>query len=169
MCHNIDYILCYNNAVTLLLRPVGRSGRRRGGRLGCRRSGRTGSLYGFLFSVPGNLEGLGQVQGGLVQRQAMDRSPQIQHVPLDRTLSVKALKGVLAQMDREGSLRGRGLAVHGAGTTALLAATAQGREVAQMLKHLFHGHVFAHACEVDLGPNGSGALGRWLDGRSCRL
>ena len=125
-------------------------------------------LYGFLFSVPGNLEGLGQVQGGLVQRQAMDRSPQIQHIPLDRTLSVKALKGVLAQMDREGSLWGRGLAVHGAGTTALLAATAQGREVAQMLKHLFHGHVFAHSCEVDLGPRGS-ALGRWLDGRRCWL
>ena len=121
-----------------------------------------------VFSVPGNLEGLGQVQGGLVQRQAMDRSPQIQHIPLDRTLSVKALKGVLAQMDREGSLWGRGLAVHGAGTTALPAATAQGREVAQMLKHLFHGHVFAHACEVDLGPRGS-ALGRWLDGRRCWL
>src|SRR5271157_2719369 len=49
------------------------------------------------FSVPGNLEGLGQVQGGLVQRQAMDLSPQIHHIPLDRTLIVKALKGVLAQ------------------------------------------------------------------------
>src|SRR5271166_5075813 len=158
--------------IIMLLRcyftTVGRSGRRGGGRFGRRRSGSTGSLYGFLFSVPGNLEGLGQVQGGLVQRQAMDHSPQIQHVPLDRTLSVKALKGVLAQMDREGSLWGRGLAVHGAGTTALPAATAQGREVAQMLKHLFHGHVFAHACEVDLGPRGS-ALGRWLDGRRCWL
>jgi len=98
--YNIEDILCYNNAITLLLRPVGRSGRRGGGRFGRRRSGRTGSLYGFLFSVPGNLEGLGQVQGGLVQRQAMDRSPQIQHVPLDRTLSVKALKGVLAGCDR---------------------------------------------------------------------
>ena len=41
-----------------------------------------------VFSVPGKLEGLGQVQGGLVQRQAMDRGPEIQHVPLDRTLSV---------------------------------------------------------------------------------
>src|SRR5271166_4644205 len=153
----------------MLLRPVGRSGRRGGGRFGRRRSGRTGSPYGFLFSIPGNLEGLGQVQGGLVQRQAMDRSPQIQHVPLDRTLSVKALKGVLAQMDREGSLRGRGLAVHGTGTTALLAATAQARVVAQMLKHMFHGHVFAQACEVDLGPRDRGTLGRWLDGSTSWL
>ena len=24
-----------------------------------------------------------------------------------------------------------------------------------MLKHLFHGHVFAQECEVDLGPRGS--------------
>src|SRR3974377_2618501 len=99
----------------MLLRPVGRGVRRGGGRFGRRRSGRTGSLYWFLFSIPGNLEGLGQVQGGLVQRQAMDRSPQIQHVPLDRTLSVKALKGGLPQNDREGSLRGRGSAVQGRG------------------------------------------------------
>ena len=66
-------------------------------------------------------------------------------------------------MDREGSLRVRGLAVHRAGTAALLAATAQAREAAQMLKHLFHGHLFAQECEVDLGPRGSGALGRRLD------
>src|SRR5271155_1834643 len=155
--------------MTPLLRPVGRSGRRGGGRFGRRHSGRTGSPYGFLFSVPRNLESLGQVQGSLVERQAADRSPQIQHVPLDRALSVKALKGVLAQMDREGSLRGRGLAVHGAGTTTLLATSAQGREVAQMLKHLFHGHVFAQTREVDLGRRGSDALGRRLDGRRCWL
>ena len=79
----------------------------------------TGSRDGFLFSVPGQLEGLGQVQGGVVQRQTMDGRPEIQHVPLDPAIRVEALKGVLAQMDREGSLRVSGLAVHGAGTTAL--------------------------------------------------
>ena len=32
-----------------------------------------------VFSIPGKLEGLGQVQGRFAQRQAMDRSPEIQH------------------------------------------------------------------------------------------
>ena len=109
----------------MLLGPVGRSRRRGGSPSRPRRSGRTGSLYGFLFSVQGKLEGLGQVQGGFVQRQAMDRSPEIQHVPLEPTIRVEALKDVLAQMDREGSLRGRGLAVHRARATALLATAAQ--------------------------------------------
>src|SRR5271157_4342304 len=99
----------------------------------------------------------------------MDRSPEIQHVPLESTIRVEALKNVLAQMDGEGSLRGRGLTVHGAGTTALLAATAQAREQAQMLKHLLYCNMFAQAYEVDLGPRGKSALGHWFDGRRHRL
>jgi hypothetical protein len=63
------------------------------------RPARTGSLHGFLFSIQGKPEGLGQVQGGFVQRQWMDRSPEVQYVPLERTIRVKALKDVLAQMD----------------------------------------------------------------------
>jgi hypothetical protein len=82
---------------------------------------------------------------------------------------VEALKNVLAQMDGEGSLRGRGLTMHGAGTTALLATTAQAREQAQMLKHLLYCNMFAQAVEVDVGPRGKSALGRWLDGRRRRL
>ncbi|MGD0044049.1 MAG: hypothetical protein ABSE84_27200, partial [Isosphaeraceae bacterium] len=105
------------------------------------------------------------MQGRFVQRQTMDRSPEIQHVPLQSTIRVEALKNVLAQMDGEGSLRGRGLTVHGAGTTALLAATAQAREQAQMVKHLLYCNMFAQAFEVDLGPHGKSAWGRWLDGR----
>ena len=73
------------------------------------------------------------MQGGVVQRPAMDRSPEIQHVPLDRTIRVEALKDVLAQVDGERSLRGRGLTVYRAGTTALLATSAQAREEAQVL------------------------------------
>ena len=46
----------------------------------------TGSFYGFLFSIPGYLEGLGQVQRGVVQRETMDRRPEIQHVSLDSTI-----------------------------------------------------------------------------------
>jgi hypothetical protein len=82
----------------------------------------TGARDGFLFSVPEQVEGLGQVEGGVVQRQSMDGRPEVQHVPLDPAIGVEALKGVLPQMDGEGSLRVSGLAVHGARTTALVAA-----------------------------------------------
>ena len=97
------------------------------------RSRTTGSPDGFLFSVQGKLEGFRQVQGGFVQRQSMDRGPQVQHVPLERTIRVKALKDVLAQVDGEGSLPGRDLTVYRAGTTALLATSTQAREEAQVL------------------------------------
>ena len=78
------------------------------------------------------------MQGGFVQRQPMDRRPEIQDVPLGRTLRVEAPEDVLAQVDREGPLRVAGVAVHRTGATALLAAAAQLRQQAQMLKHLFH-------------------------------
>ena len=39
------------------------------------------------------LKGLGQVQGGVVERQTMDGCPEIQHVPLDPAIGVEALKG----------------------------------------------------------------------------
>ena len=84
----------------------------------------TGSRDGFLFSVPEQMEGLGQVQGGVVERQTMDGCPEIQRVPPDPAIGVEALKSVLPQMDGEGSLRISGLAVEGARTTALVAAAA---------------------------------------------
>ena len=91
------------------------------------------------------------MQGGVVQRQAMDGRPEVQHVALDPAIGVEALEDVLAQMDGEGSLAIRGVAVDGAGTAALLAAAAQLVEQTQMLKHLFHGHLLAQECEVHLG------------------
>src|ERR1700734_1908844 len=100
----------------------------------------TGSRDGFLFPVPEQMEGLGQVQGGVVERQTMDGCPEIQHVALDPAIGVEALKGALSEMEREGSLRGPRFAVDGARTTALVAAAAQLLHQAQMLKHLFHGH-----------------------------
>jgi hypothetical protein len=81
------------------------------------------------------------VQGGFVQRQTMDRRPEIQDVPLDGTFRVKTLKGVLAQVDREGPLRVPGVAVHWTGTTTLLAPATQMRHQIQILKYLFHGDV----------------------------
>jgi hypothetical protein len=39
------------------------------------------------------------VQGGFVERQAMDRRPEVQDVSLDRTIRMEALKGMLAQVE----------------------------------------------------------------------
>jgi hypothetical protein len=64
----------------------------------------TGS-NGFLFSVTGQMEGLGQMQSCLVQRQLVDRRPEVQGVALGAALGVEALEDVLAQMCREGRLR----------------------------------------------------------------
>lgn len=61
---------------------------------------RTGSDNGFLFSVPGQVEGFGQMQGGLVERQTMDRRPEIQHVAFASALGVEAAEGALAQVMR---------------------------------------------------------------------
>ena len=72
----------------------------------------TGSFYGFLFSVPGKPEGLGQMQRRVVQRQAMDGRPEVQRIALDPAIRLEASEHVLAQMDREGSLPVSGMAVH---------------------------------------------------------
>src|SRR5271156_573309 len=124
----------------------------------------TGSRDGFLFSVPQQMEGLSQVQGGVVERQTMDGRPEVQHVPLDPAIGVEALKGVLPQMDGEGSLRVSGLAVDGARTTALVAAAAQLRHQTEVLEHLFHSHLLTQECIVHLGPGGCGRRWRRLDG-----
>ena len=69
--------------------------------------GLTGSGDGFLFSIPGESERLGQMQRGLVQRQAMHGRPQVQRVALDRALGIEALEYVLVKIDREGAFRRR--------------------------------------------------------------
>src|SRR5436309_3159286 len=78
----------------------------------------TGSCDGSLFSVQRHPEGLGQVQGRVIQRQPMNHSPEIQDVPFDPARRVKAPKRALAQMNREIAPPARGCAVDRAGTTA---------------------------------------------------
>jgi hypothetical protein len=122
-----------------------------------------------VFSGPGKLEGLGQVQGGLVQRQSMDRRPEIQDVPLDGTLRVKALEGVLAQVDREGWLRVTGVTVYRTGTTTLLATATQMRHQIHILKYHFHCDVSPQEGEVHLGPRDRVGRRRRLDQRTRGL
>src|SRR3954451_22536977 len=99
----------------------------------------------------------------------MDCRPEIQDVPLDGTIRVKALKGVLAQVDREGPLRVPGVAVHRTRTTTLLAPATQMRHQIQILEYLFHSDVFPQKGEVHLGPRDGGGLRRRLDRRARGL
>ncbi len=55
----------------------------------------TGSFDGFLFPVPGDAERLGKVQGSVVQRQPMDRSPKIKRVALRTAILLEASKSIL--------------------------------------------------------------------------
>src|ERR1700739_404039 len=67
----------------------------------CRLCGRrigafgTGSVYGFLFSVQNQVEGLRQMQGRVVKGQLVYGGPEIEHVPLGATIRMKAVKNGL--------------------------------------------------------------------------
>src|SRR5262245_66093688 len=93
----------------------------------------------------------------------MDRSPEIQHISFEGTIRMEALEDVLAELDRERSLGGGGLAVYRARATTLLAMATQLREQAQMPKRLFHAHLFAQECEVHLGTRSAFRRRRTLD------
>jgi hypothetical protein len=72
----------------------------------------TGSFDGFLFSIPCQAKGLGQVQGSVVQRQAMDNIPKIKRIALRTAISLEASECVLAEMDRKRPLLILRIAVH---------------------------------------------------------
>ena len=84
----------------------------------------TGSRHGFLFSVPLQVKGLGQVQGRFVEWQLVHSRPKIQDVALGAALGLEALEDVLTQVRREGWLRVGRLAVDRARAAALQAAAA---------------------------------------------
>ena len=99
----------------------------------------TGSSDEFLFSVQTQMEGLRQMEGSLVDRQVVHRSPEIEDIAVSAAVGVETLKDVLAQMDRERVLSVCGLAMNRAKSTALLAAPAQVPEQSQVLQDLLHG------------------------------
>jgi hypothetical protein len=84
-----------------------------------------GCVYGFLFSVSRQSEGLGQVQRGLVERLLMHGCPKIQDVPVDPTIGLEAAEDVLPEMHRERSTRFGGLAVYRTRTAELLASAVE--------------------------------------------
>ena len=99
---------------------------------GCQ-SQSTGSFDGFLLSVPWKPEGLGQVQGSVIQREAVDGCPEIQRVALHPAVLLEAPKNVLAEVDRKGPFLIPRMAVHRTATAALRTAAAQMMQQIQML------------------------------------
>ena len=75
----------------------------------------TGSAAGGM-----QVEGLRQMQGRFVQRQTVNGGPQVQDVALSRTICLKALAHIFAEVNREGALAIGGLAMHGTRAAALL-------------------------------------------------
>ena len=57
------------------------------------------------------MKGVGQMEGGLVQRLVVDGCPQAQDVALGATVRVEAPEDVLAQVGRKGRLPLVGLTV----------------------------------------------------------
>ena len=98
-----------------------------------------GSSDGFLFSVQTQMEGLRQMEGSLVDRQVVHRSPEIENIAVSAAVGVETLEDVLTQMDREGTLSVCRLAMDRAKATALLAAPAQVPEQSQVLQDTLHG------------------------------
>src|SRR5207237_4843536 len=68
-----------------------------------RRFGGTGSMTGSssLSGVKTQAERLGQMQGCLVERQSVERGPEVQHVARGSAGAVEALEHVAVQVDRE--------------------------------------------------------------------
>ena len=67
----------------------------------------------------------------------MDGRPEIEHVALDAAIRLRASKRVLAEIDREGPLPVRSVAVQRAGTAALRATAAKLIEDTEMREYPF--------------------------------
>src|SRR5712691_2431063 len=93
---------------------------------------------GFLFSVLLELEGLGQVYGRFIQRQAVNSGPKIQNVALDGTVGLEALADVLGQINRKIAGGIFGVCMHRTRAAALVGAAAQDFEETQVAEYLFH-------------------------------
>ena len=71
------------------------------------------------------MEGGGQVQGGVVQRQAVERGPEVENISLRSAVGLEALEDVLAEVDGEGVVAIGGVTVYRTWTTSLLATAVQ--------------------------------------------
>ena len=107
--------------------------------------------YGFLFSVPGQVQGLGQLEGRFVEGPAGDRGPEIEDGDVGAAVGVEALEDVLAQMGGEGALGIVGRAVDRAGAAPLLATAAQAAEQSQVFEDLLHGDLLTQESEINFG------------------
>ena len=91
------------------------------------------------------------MQGGIIERQAVDGGPQIEGVATNAASGVKALKGILPQMDGERWLGVAGLAVERAATAALLATPTHAVENAEVLQQLLQSNLLTQKGKVHYG------------------
>src|SRR4051812_27758554 len=108
----------------------------------------------------------------------MHGGPEVQDIAVGSAILVETLIEVFAEVDGEGSLAVRGLAMDGTGASSLLALAAQAVEQGQLAEHLFHGDLLTEESEVDAGPGvvgnwscrgGVGGVGDWVDRRRTGL
>ena len=120
-------------------------------------TGASTSGYGFLFSVRGwrrrqdrqrDVQALAQVEGGVVDRQAVGGGPQLQGVA--GAAALEAMERVRAGVDAEATSGAHGRAVQGTGT-ALLAGVVGAWHEAQQREHLGDRDGGADRGEIDGG------------------
>ena len=109
-----------------------------------------GGVYGCLFSVPVQVERVCQVQRGFVERQSVVGCPEVQSVSLTLASGVKAVKGILAQVDGQRTLPAVTI-MEGTATTQLRCPAAQIIEQAQVSEYLLQGDLLAKESEINLG------------------
>jgi hypothetical protein len=93
------------------------------------------------------VEGFREMERGVVERQAVNGGPEVEHVAVGAAVSVEALEDVPAEVGGEGALRVVGLTVDGTTTAALQSAAAQVMVQSQVLEDLRHRDLLSEEVE----------------------
>jgi hypothetical protein len=101
------------------------------------------------------MEGGGEVHGGVIQRLAMQRGPEVEYIALGSAVCLEALENILAEVDGERVLAIRGVTVNRTRAPPLLAAAVQRIEQAEVAQHLFEGDLAAQERVVHARACGS--------------
>lgn len=92
---------------------------------------------------------MGEVEGGVVERESMHGGPEIEDVAVRGTVGVKAAERLPGELYGERAVSIVRFSVNRAGSAELRAAALQAVEPAEMTQHLFHRHLGAEGRVVD--------------------
>jgi len=104
-------------------------------------------------------QGLGQVSCGLVDRQSVDRGPEVEGVACGLPGRMETSEDALGEVDRERTVTIFGGVVQRTRAATLRAGALHPLEVAQVLEHLCHRHITAKRAEVEASRPTAGGLG----------